>query len=140
MGRTAFADRAIALDPTTTAPSASAASSAASSPRRARLRSRVLDRSAHDIYAGGRSDIAAHRINVRVLVLLATWRRPTDRSPSRASTAATGSTPARVVISAHKYGLAVDIAALGGTSILGHQDPGGLTERQCGTSSCCRSS
>jgi hypothetical protein len=33
------------------------------------------------------------------------------------------------VISAHKYGLAVDISALGGSSILGNQNPGGLTER-----------
>ena len=32
------------------------------------------------------------------------------------------------VISAHIYGRAVDIAGLGGTSILGHQQPGGLTE------------
>jgi hypothetical protein len=33
------------------------------------------------------------------------------------------------VISAHKYGLAVDIAALGGTPILGNQQAGGLTEK-----------
>jgi hypothetical protein len=33
------------------------------------------------------------------------------------------------VISAHKYGLAVDIAALGGESILGHQQVGSITER-----------
>ena len=33
------------------------------------------------------------------------------------------------VISAHVYGHAVDIAGLGGTSILGHQEPGGLTEQ-----------
>jgi hypothetical protein len=33
------------------------------------------------------------------------------------------------VVSAHIYGLAVDIAALDGTSIAGHQEPGGLTEK-----------
>jgi len=33
------------------------------------------------------------------------------------------------VISAHIPGHAVDIADLGGTSIQGHQEPGGLTER-----------
>ena len=32
-------------------------------------------------------------------------------------------------VSAHSYGRAVDIAALNGTPILGHQEPGGLTER-----------
>jgi hypothetical protein len=33
------------------------------------------------------------------------------------------------VISAHIFGRAVDIAAVGGTSILGHQQPGGVTEQ-----------
>ena len=33
------------------------------------------------------------------------------------------------VISAHVYGLAVDVAALDNTSIYGHQQPGGLTEQ-----------
>src|SRR2546423_3405742 len=33
------------------------------------------------------------------------------------------------VISAHIYGRAADIAALGGVSIYGHQQPGGVTER-----------
>jgi hypothetical protein len=33
------------------------------------------------------------------------------------------------VVSAHIYGLAVDISALGRVSIAGHQEPGGLTER-----------
>jgi hypothetical protein len=31
-------------------------------------------------------------------------------------------------VSAHIYGLAVDVAALDDTSIYGHQEPGGLTE------------
>jgi hypothetical protein len=33
------------------------------------------------------------------------------------------------VISAHIYGRAVDIAAVGGTSIFGNQEPGGITEK-----------
>jgi hypothetical protein len=33
------------------------------------------------------------------------------------------------VVSAHIYGLAADIAALDGTPITGHQEPGGITER-----------
>ena len=33
------------------------------------------------------------------------------------------------MISAHVYGLAVDIAALNGKTIYGNQEPGGLTER-----------
>ena len=33
------------------------------------------------------------------------------------------------VISAHVYGLAVDVAALNNTPIYGHQQPGGITEQ-----------
>ena len=33
------------------------------------------------------------------------------------------------VVSAHIYGRAVDISAVGGVSIVGHQQPGGITER-----------
>ena len=33
------------------------------------------------------------------------------------------------VISAHIFGLAVDISEVGGTPIYGHQQPGGITER-----------
>ena len=33
------------------------------------------------------------------------------------------------VVSAHIYGRAIDIAALGNVSIYGHQQPGGVTER-----------
>ena len=33
------------------------------------------------------------------------------------------------VVSAHIYERAADISALGGTPILGHQEPGGLTEQ-----------
>ena len=32
------------------------------------------------------------------------------------------------VVSAHMYGHAVDVAAVAGTSIAGHQQPGGVTE------------
>jgi hypothetical protein len=33
------------------------------------------------------------------------------------------------VVSAHVYGRAVDVAALGTTPIVGHQEPGGVTEQ-----------
>ncbi|MBA2537776.1 MAG: hypothetical protein H0V20_10155, partial [Actinobacteria bacterium] len=33
------------------------------------------------------------------------------------------------VVSAHIFGLAVDIAALGGTPIMGNSAPGGITEK-----------
>ena len=41
------------------------------------------------------------------------------------------------VISAHIYGLAADISVLGGLSILGNSQPGGMTEQPYATSCCC---
>ena len=42
------------------------------------------------------------------------------------------------MISAHVYGLAVDVAALNNTPIYGHQQPGGSRSRPCGTSCASR--
>jgi hypothetical protein len=93
------------------------------------LERRVLSDRRLNIYAGGRDDIVHHRINVRVLVLMLYMAEA--HGSVTVSSLNTGhrlySRPG--VISAHKYGLAVDIAALGGTSILGNQQAGGLTEK-----------
>ena len=82
-----------------------------------------------DIYPGGRSDIEAGRINVRVLVLIR-YLAEAHRQVT-VSSLETGhrlySRPG--VISAHVYGLAVDIAGLNYKPIYGNQEPGGLTER-----------
>lgn len=127
-GRTAFADRAQAL---------------ARYNRAVGLRSLVrgLDAAKEDladkvlgdpriwIYAGGRTDIEAGRIDVRVLVLLLYLAEAHDQVT--VSSLFTGhrlyARPG--VISAHIYGLAVDIAALSGQSILGNSQPGGITEK-----------
>jgi hypothetical protein len=127
-GRTAFADRAIALTRYNRAVGLRALVSGLLAQRSA-LESRVLNDPRLDIYAGGRGDVAAHRINVRVLVLLLYLAEA--HGQVTVSSLNTGhrlySRPG--VISAHKYGLAVDIAALGGASILGNQAPGGLTDQ-----------
>jgi hypothetical protein len=93
-----------------------------------RLEARLLRDDRVATYEGGRFDIASGRVDVRVLVLIAyladTYGEVT------VSSLTTGhrlySRPG--VISAHVYGLAVDIAALGGVPIAGNQAPGGLTE------------
>jgi hypothetical protein len=80
------------------------------------------------IYPGGRSDLIAGRIDVRVIVLIrylqvahgqvsVTSLKSGHRFYSRPG-----------VVSAHSYGQAVDIAALGGVSMLGNQLPGSITE------------
>jgi hypothetical protein len=81
------------------------------------------------IYPGGRLDIAMGRVDVRVLVLLrylAEFHGQVTVS-SLISGHRLYSRPG--VISAHVYGLAVDIAALNHLSIYGNQERGGLTER-----------
>jgi hypothetical protein len=127
-GRTAFADRSVAL---------------ANYNRAVRLRGlvrglkaqtpalerRVLHDSRLSIYASGRDDVANHRINVRVLVLML-YMAEAHGSVTVSSLDSGHRLYSRPgVISAHKYGLAVDIAALGGESILGHQQVGSITER-----------
>jgi len=97
--------------------------------QKADLEDRVLNDARLTIYPGGRNDVAAHRVDVRVLAtmlyLAETFHQVT------VSCLITGhklyARPG--VVSAHVYGRAADIAALGGVSIYGHQAPGGITEQ-----------
>ena len=93
------------------------------------LEDRVLHEPRLTLYPGGRSDVAAHKVDVRVLAtmlyLAETFHQVTvsclingHRLYARPG-----------VVSAHIYGRAVDVAALGGVSIYGHQQPGGVTEQ-----------
>jgi hypothetical protein len=96
--------------------------------QRSALEARVLSDPRVDIYAAGRSDVASHRINVRVLVLVLYLAEAHGQVTVSSLDTGHGLYARPGVISAHKYGLAVDIAGLGETSILGNQNPGGLTE------------
>ncbi len=80
------------------------------------------------IYGGGRTDIMMGRIDVRVLVLIGylAERHGSITVSSLFSGHRTFARPG--VVSAHVYGHAVDIAAVGGTAIAGHQQPGSITE------------
>jgi hypothetical protein len=96
---------------------------------RARLRRQVLRSRRLEIYPGGRADIEAGRINVRVLVLLrylsSRYHEVTITSLKTGHSVLTASGN----VSAHSYGRAVDIAALNGRPILDNQERGGVTER-----------
>jgi hypothetical protein len=127
-GRTAFADRSVALANYNRAVGLRGLVRGlqAETPT---LERRVLNDSRLSIYPGGRDDVANHRINVRVLVLVL-YMAEAHGSVTVSSLDSGHRLYSRPgVISAHKYGLAVDIAALGGESILGHQQVGGITER-----------
>jgi hypothetical protein len=93
-----------------------------------RLAKRLLAADNVWIYGGGRDDIAAGRIDVRILVVIS-YLRQRHGSVTISSLFAGHRKFARPgVVSAHVYGHAVDIAAVGEVSIAGHQQPGGITE------------
>ncbi len=93
-----------------------------------RLERKILRDERIDIYAGGRADIAAHRIDVRILVVIR-YLRLTFRQVTVSSLFTGHRLFARPgVVSAHMSGLAVDIAEVAWTPISGHQAPNGLTE------------
>jgi hypothetical protein len=126
-GRTGFADRAAAFADlyrfvgVETLVNGYAAS-------KVKLSRKVLATPGILIYGGGRTDIMRGRIDVRVVVLIGylTQRHGSVTVSSLFSGHRTFARPG--VVSAHVYGHAVDVAAVGGTPIAGHQQPGGLTE------------
>jgi hypothetical protein len=96
---------------------------------KSRLARRVLADPRVFVYAGGRDDLAAGRVNVRVTAVIA-YLADTFGSVEVSSLVTGHRLFARPrVISAHVHGEAVDVAALGGTPIFGNQEPGGVTEK-----------
>lgn len=126
-GDTSFADRAAALARYDRAVGLDALVNGLESAKRA-IASRLLSDSSVSIYPGGRNDIVSNRVDVRVLTVIA-YLRESFGQVSVSSLITGHRLYARPgVISAHISGHAVDIAALGGTPIQGHQEPGGMTE------------
>jgi hypothetical protein len=96
---------------------------------KAAIASKVLSDPNISIYQGGRSDIVADKIDVRVLAMIA-YLRESFGSVKVSCLLSGHRLYARPgVVSAHIYGRAVDISAIGGVPIQGHQQPGGITER-----------
>ena len=127
-GRTAFADRSIALARYDRAVGLPALVTGLQAAKPA-LQRRVLADSRLDIYPGGRSDIASGQIDVRVLVVLRYLAEANGQVSVSSLHSGHGVFSRPGVVSAHTYGLAVDVSALGHTSIVGHQEAGSVTER-----------
>ena len=126
-GRTTFADRAEALADLYRSVGIEALVTGLEAAKD-RLTDRLLADENVWIYGSGREDLEAGRIDVRVIVLLGYL---TERHESlTVSSLFSGHRKfARAgVVSAHTYGHAVDIAAVGELSIAGNQQPGGITE------------
>jgi len=96
---------------------------------KAAIASKVLADPSISIYQGGRNDIVANKIDVRVLAMIA-YLRESFGSVQVSCLFSGHRLYARPgVVSAHIYGRAADISAIGGVPIQGHQQPGGITER-----------
>lgn len=127
-GRTTFADRALALTRYNRAVGLDSLvrGLVAAKPT---LQNKVLRDPRLSIYPAGRLDVAMGRIDVRVLVLLE-YLAESHGSVTVSSLFSGHRLYSRPgVVSAHVYGLAVDVAALGGSPIAGNQDASGLTAK-----------
>ena len=94
------------------------------------LTKRLLADKRVSIYGGGRSDLHAKRIDVRVIVLIRFLAEAHGQVTVSCLESGHRLFSRPGVVSAHIYGLAVDIAALGGETITGHsQIPGSVTEQ-----------
>jgi hypothetical protein len=93
------------------------------------LAKRVLSDPRIEIYPGGREDIATGQVDRRVLVVMAylaeSGMHPTVTSLKSGHSYLTASGN----VSAHSSGNAVDVAAINGVPILGHQGDGDITEQ-----------
>jgi hypothetical protein len=127
-GRTAFADRTVALARYHRAAGLKALVRGLEWAK-PRLTKRLLADEKVSIYPGGRSDLIAGRIDVRVIVLIRYLRVAHGQVAVTSLTSGHRFFSRPGVVSAHSYGQAVDIAALGGRSIMGHQLPGSITEQ-----------
>ena len=128
-GRTGFADRTVALQNLYRALGLQALVHGYDWAK-PHLEKQILNDKRISIYPGGRSDIQNHRVNVRVLALIA-YLAQTHGQVTVSCLISGHRLYARPgVVSAHIYGLAADISTLGGVSILGHQQPdNSITEK-----------
>ncbi|HKH30616.1 MAG TPA: hypothetical protein VKA45_06140 [Gaiellaceae bacterium] len=126
-GRTSFADRALALSRYHRAVGLSALVRGLEWAKPG-LAKRVLKDERIQMYWGGREDVKADRIDVRILVLLEYLAEAHGQVTVSCLESGHGFYARPGVVSAHMYGLAVDIAALGNVSMTGHQQPGSVTE------------
>jgi hypothetical protein len=126
-GRTGFADRTVALKNLYHAVGLKALVRGFEWAKPS-LSKRILNDSRISIYAGGRADIQAGRVNVRILALIAYLAEAHGQVTVSCLISGHRLYARPGVVSAHIYGLAADISALGGTSIFGHQQPGSVTE------------
>jgi hypothetical protein len=127
-GRSSFADRAVALARYNRAVGLEALVDGLEAAKD-RLTQETLTDPRAQIYGPGRDDLESGRIDVRVIVLI----RYLAESYGEVTVSSLFSGHRKYarpgVVSAHIFGHAVDISTVGGTSVLGHSQPGSITEK-----------
>jgi hypothetical protein len=127
-GRTAFADRTIALARYHRAVGLKALVRGLEWAKPMLARRTLRDKRV-TIYGGGRNDLLQGKVDVRVIVLIRYLAEAHGQVTVSCLLSGHRLFSRPGVVSHHIYGLAVDIAALGGVSIYGHQQPGSVTEK-----------
>ena len=93
------------------------------------LRKAVLADRRVSIYAAGRGDVKARRVDTRVLLVIEYLANATGKVKVSSLVSGHRLFTTSGSVSAHVYGRAMDISALAGTRIAGHQNPGQVTEK-----------
>jgi len=127
-GRTGFADRAVALARYNRVVGLKALVNGLEAEKET-LGERLLLDPRITMYGGGREDVAADRIDVRVLVLISYLAESYGEVTVSSLFSGHRKYARPGVVSAHIYGQAVDIASVGKLPIAGHQQPGSVTEK-----------
>ncbi|MGB2952340.1 MAG: hypothetical protein WBB74_02970 [Gaiellaceae bacterium] len=126
-GQTSLADRAVALGHLYRAIGMDGVVQGLDAERYALAR-RVLNDKRVSIYPGGVGDIASGRVNVRVVAMIEYLADTFGQVTVSCLITGHGLYARPGVISAHIYGLAADISEVGNTPVLGHQQPGSVTQ------------
>jgi hypothetical protein len=127
-GRTGFADRAVALARYNRVVGLKALVNGLES-QKEELAERLLLDPRVSMYGGGRDDVRAGRIDVRVVVLISYLAESYGEVTVSSLFSGHRMYARPGVVSAHIFGHAVDISSVGKLAIAGHQQPGSVTEK-----------
>jgi hypothetical protein len=127
-GRTSFADRAVALARYNRVVGLKALVNGLEAEKET-LAERLLLDPRVTMYGGGREDVQDGRIDVRVIILVSYLAESYGEVTVSSLFSGHRKYARPGVVSAHIYGQAVDIATVGNLSIVGHQQPGSVTEK-----------
>ena len=127
-GRTGFADRAVALARYNRVVGLDGLVRGLEAAK-PRLTQQLLNDPRAEIYSAGRDDLEQGKIDVRTVVVISYLAESFGQVTVSSLFSGHRKYARPGVVSAHIYGHAVDIASVANTAIMGHQQPGSITEK-----------